>query len=260
MKHSRFSASSAHRWTVCAGSVQLCEAEKQRPKHSREAVNKDANEGEAAHLVSFMCLETGFDPSAYVGSTISGVTITDEIAEHANVYVEYVRSRSKLFPKRRFERRLESKKSIGPDNGGTADCVLLGYGGCEVVDFKYGRVLVEAENNAQLLNYASLALEHYYGASISFKARLTVVQPRAYHPHGPIRSVTVDRQAVMDFQDLARKQIKLAKSENPPFVVSKQCEFCPARGVCAALRKHNVSLIKEGTELARQHETTSEIP
>lgn len=52
---------------------------------------------------------------------------------------------------------------IVPDGFGTADCLMIGSGRIDVVDYKNGSgVVVEAENNPQMMLYAWGALRYFH--------------------------------------------------------------------------------------------------
>ena len=84
MEHSRLGASIAHRWINCAGSVSLCEG-------IPSTTSVYAREGLAAHEVAARALRESTDADAWVGTQFHGVEVTDEMAEHVQVFLVAVR-------------------------------------------------------------------------------------------------------------------------------------------------------------------------
>lgn len=83
--HARLSPSSAARWMSCPGSVELT-------KDMPDTSSSFADEGTDAHELAAKCLETGKPASEFVGLTMGkGNLVTDEMAEHVQSYVDYVR-------------------------------------------------------------------------------------------------------------------------------------------------------------------------
>jgi hypothetical protein len=81
---------------------------------------------------------------------------------------------------------------------GTADAIVLKGEVLYVRDLKYGaNAVVEAEDNKQLKIYALAALLTVKGA-VKY-VDVGIVQPRAKHPDGPIRSVRFPAIELIDF-------------------------------------------------------------
>lgn len=187
--HAAWSASASERLWACPGSLILNAG--QDDKESEAAAW-----GTAAHEVAEWTLRNPDLPcAAYPHYTVKTkrhtITVDDEVVECAQTYVDYVWSRmagKTLLVEQKF-----SLAAINPpmEAGGTGDAVLLDHdaGHIEIVDLKGGRgIVVEAEGNKQLRTYALGAILANPGPWK--QVTVTIVQPRAPHPDGRIRSET----------------------------------------------------------------------
>jgi hypothetical protein len=174
------------------------------------------------------------------------IPVDDEVAECAQEYVDYVRGRlaehgdgATLLIEQRFD-----LKDLDPpfDAGGTGDAVLLlpKWDMIEIVDLKGGRgVVVEATNNKQLRTYA---LGAYMANPGPWKiVRATIVQPRAPHRDGRIRSEEIHVSDLIEWTaDLmgAMERAKAAEADPTAHVeAGEHCTFCPAIPTCPAVER-----------------------
>jgi hypothetical protein len=256
MPHARLSPSGAHRWMACPGSVIL---EADFPDES----SSYAREGTAAHELAALLLENGGNAVDYIDKKIAfednGETlhwlITDDMAEHVQTYVDYVRGEAEgktLL----VERKLPIEHMTGEKGAtGTGDAVILDAVAREitVIDLKYGMgVRVDAEENPQALMYGSGALEKYDIAVDFETVRVVIHQPRLGH-------VSEDRVTVLELREFedevrnAASNCALAEEDaitgagpgieeflNPG---EKQCRFCRAKATCPALRASMAQLV-----------------
>lgn len=245
--HAAWSASASERLWACPGSLILNAG--QDDKESEAAAW-----GTAAHEVGEYALrnpdqECSDYPHPTVKTKRHAITVDDEVVECAQTYVDYVRSRmagKTLLVEQKF-----SLAAINPpmEAGGTGDAVLLDHdaGHIEIVDLKGGRgIVVEAEGNKQLRTYALGAILANPGPWK--QVTVTIVQPRAPHPDGRIRSETFhvadliewtgDLLEAMTLADLATRY----RSDWTPeewargyLKAGAHCTFCKAAATCPAL-------------------------
>lgn len=255
-QHAVLGASSSHRWMECPGSIGLAEREGCESESSEYA-----REGTAAHELAARCLERNVDPVLYVDTLIEveGQTfeVTEDMAEHVAIYVDAVRHAfkvagpdAKLFVEQRFD--------LAPLNPpapmfGTGDAVIwrpathatkANINGTPVVippkpavldvwDLKYGQgVVVEAVGNPQLRYYA-------LGAVVSTgvkpeRIRVHIVQPRAPHPDGVIRTEELTWGMLVDFKAELFAAAEATQRPDAPLIAGDWCRFCPASAVCPA--------------------------
>ena len=263
--HATWSASSTARNWACPGALALSE----RAPPDKESIH--AARGTACHQISEKALRDFLsvpwtdalrvEMSAYLGVTERTkeheIEIDEELVNSAQEYVEYVignvdRLRNKLTIEQKF-----SLAAFNPpfDAGGTADAVIYDAANrhLEVVDLKNGMGVVDVQENKQLRTYALGAALANPGLAID-KITVTIVQPRAPHKDGRIRSETFDRIELFEWtQDLlaamrrskaaldAYKTLTGAVSEEAwaetYLTPGSHCKFCKAEGFCPALKK-----------------------
>lgn len=263
--HATWSASSTARNWQCPGALALSE----RAPPDKESIH--AARGTACHQISEKALHDFLsvpwtdalrvEMSAYLGvlekTKEHEIEIDEELVNSAQEYVEYVignvdRLRNKLTIEQKF-----SLAAFNPpfDAGGTADAVIYDAANrhLEVVDLKNGMGVVDVQENKQLRTYALGAALANPGLAID-KITVTIVQPRAPHKDGRIRSETFDRIELFEWtQDLlaamrrskaaldAYKTLTGAVSEEAwaeaYLTPGSHCKFCKAEGFCPALKK-----------------------
>lgn len=246
--HAKLSASASARWMTCPGSVVL---EKGLPDQESD----HARLGSAAHALGEHCLLEGEHPFEHLDEPHPVAEFTDlpvdvDMVDAVTVYVDHVRSLLPLPGRHQVERRVSLEKLGDWADGmfGTADFVAVVDHTLFVVDYKHGQgVVVEAEGNTQFQYYGLGALLDLHRPDEVRKVCTTVVQPRAHHGAGPVRS-----------SDHSPEELKLwAKDELKPAVETvkeaesregeagwaerylnpseKACKFCKAKGFCPAL-------------------------
>lgn len=264
-EHAQWSASSTDRNWNCSGAMALT-------MNLPETTNEAADWGTCCHQISEKCLRQGTQASEYIGTVEKGkkyeFEVDEEMADTAQMYVDYCRKQvvaaapkgtnpaSLLQIEQRF-----SLAALNPpfEAGGTGDAVIYHPTErlLEVVDLKGGRgVVVEAKGNPQLRTYGLGAML----ANPSLKVdtiKVTIVQPRAGHKDGRIRSETfhvadlvewtTDLMAAMNRTAQAGGTydgIKSGLLEMPMSVWEAQylkagdhCKFCKAAGFCPALEQ-----------------------
>ena len=131
---------------------------------------------------------------------------------------------------------------------GTADCIIYGKqsGTLYVLDYKHGQgVAVEVEDNAQLKYYALGAILEIGDKAPVNKVITVVIQPRAMHADGPVRSYSYSRDEIMDFGteliDAAHESLK----PDAPRLAGDHCKFCKAAGTCSALRNDALAVAQD---------------
>jgi len=114
-------------------------------------------------------------------------------------------------------------------------------GTLHVVDLKYGQgVVVEATGNKQLRYYglgALLSLSREFAKEVN-TVTLTIVQPRAAHAAGPIRSETLPVEELIGFAGELLAAARTTQEPDAPLNPGSHCRFCPASGICPAQREH----------------------
>ncbi len=260
--HARLAPSSMHRIVACGGSLAM--EERMPPGKSSSA----ANEGTAAHELAAWALTMQRDPAEMLGRVIdingkshalrflqAGAPVTDdtrwpvteEMVEAVDTYVDFVKS---LGGERMVEQRLHMDR-IHEDIWGTGDAIVWQKDEktLHVVDLKYGRgVVVEAEDNEQLQCYASGAISRVAAEGVTGveTVRMTIVQPRAPHPEGQVRTAEMTFAALESAEAdiaLAAKGALIATGQNDVgsdawnaewLRAGDHCRFCGFGAQCPA--------------------------
>ena len=226
--HAKLSPSAAERWMQCPGSVPLSEG---MPDRTSEA----AEEGTRAHKMAETILMTGNPDHT-----------NTEMEKHVRVYTEYV---EELFGNiTDGSKWIEHQIAVTDQLWGTADALVWDQTNAtlHVIDLKYGSgKVVEVRGNMQLRIYALAAL-----LTMKLKARTvvaTIVQPRAFHEDGVIRSVEFDAMDLMEFHGELMDGIGIVESAvidfgGPHFnqhlkPSNNACRWCLAAPKCPKVKE-----------------------
>lgn len=213
--HAKLSASGAHRWMACPGSVK---AEEGLPDSS----SPFAEEGTQAHDVAEKALTGGWDCST--------VWDRDDLAEPLQVYVDYVRAIPHDL------RVIEKRVSFGDwveDGFGTADAICIKDNTIHIVDLKFGKgVKVDATNNPQAMLYALGAFSEYEFLFDLKTVKISIVQPRMDN----ISEWELPIEDLLKWGEVARQAALATQDSNAKRVPGeKQCRWCKAKATCPAL-------------------------
>jgi len=240
--HSVYGPSGSKRWIACPASIQMQDA---MPKQE-ETYNFFAEEGTAAHELAADCLIEEVKAEAKLGKIYNKEFEVDQaMATQVNKYLDYVNGAVTWDARLDVELRV-SLEHIADGVFGTADAVIHADDYLEVIDLKYGRgIVVEPQDNTQLMLYASGVLKkHHYDDEQ--KVKLTIVQPRAPHKDGPVRSTIVTVAQIKDLERICTRAIMQSKEENPPFGPTDEgCRWCAANPVCT----HYANYVLESMQL-----------
>ena len=245
MAHSLNSPSSFARRRVCPGSARM---EKGLPDSS----SVHSAKGTAAHTLGEICLTNGSSPDDHLGEKmgefkfpngrIEEFLVDGGMVDVVNVYVDYCRSLEKdrcSMVEQRFELPF-----IGEDESGTADFVAITDNTLHIVDYKNGRGVVEAYQNIQGLCYGLGAANQFEDYEWD-RLQITIVQPRAWHKDGPIRSWSISRDEILDWKMDLSEAAEATRNDQHILNASINCWFCKANYGCKEL----VKLIEENTKM-----------
>lgn len=262
-EHATWSASASKRNFACPGALALT-------MHLPETTSEAADWGTCAHQIAERCLRDGGDADRFIGQTEKGkkysFEVDEEMADCAQMYVDYVRqtvagytasNRNPDFAPVTWVEQRFSLADLNPpfDAGGTGDAVIYlpAEKRLEIVDLKGGRgVVVEAKGNPQGRTYALGAMLANKGLDVQ-SVTVTIVQPRAGHPDGRIRSETLHVIDLVEWasdmlvamhraKEAIDKRTAMPESAWAATYLSPgdHCRdtFCKAAATCPALRQN----------------------
>ena len=178
------------------------------------------DEGNAAHWLAQEIAEGRLDRSTCVGVTAyNGVFVGVDMRDHVCAYLD------RLLPG-----EFETVTTWGTESfqiNGRADHIGHHESVLEVTDFKYGYRPVEPDQNWTLISHA-IGYVLLTGLVPEW-VRLTIVQPRAHHPLGSIRST------MFSYSDLLQYHQRITAHLSAPaemLATGPNCRKCPALAYC----------------------------
>ena len=229
--HAKLSASGAHRWINCPGSVRL---EEDFP----DTTSNYAREGTLAHALAEAKLKKyfikGYGKKAYdkeVEPIKSDELYDKSMENYTDVYFDEIKTRALSYKERPFvaiEERVDFSNWV-PEGFGTCDCLMIYRDTMTVIDLKYGKgVEVDPEDNPQLMLYA---LGAYAGYGFLFnikKVTLCIVQPRIDN----IKSWDISAGDLLAFGERIKPIAKDAYNGSDKLCQGEHCRFCKAKSRC----------------------------
>lgn len=223
--HSELPPSSADKWFYCHGW-------RRTTAEIVDIPSEYAQEGTLAH-------------EWYAGELTGAMNLVDLddkiMSDHLFMCTEWIREQA-------GELLVEEQVDYGATFGfvnltGTVDNILVHPKHLTIADLKYGKnVIVEVENNLQLMCYLIGAI-HKFGQRQTY--RLVILQPRAYHPKGPIREWFVSNAEVMEFRLKLEEAIEGNFNPKSKPVVGEYCRhWCKALGRCPAAAEKSLELFR----------------
>ena len=230
--HARLSASSAHRWLACPGSVG--------GKGGAPSIYSAT--GTFAHDIAAKCLLNNAPASDFLckRAKVDGFDVECdlEMVDGVQLYIDAIDSDRVPSDKTWVEMPLlKALRRIDPDLGGTADFVRYRASDktLRVWDFKYGSgTYVEAESNEQMMIYAMGAMLEC-GEPVE-QVAVTIVQPR-FEGAAPERSWVFDAPDILDFVADVKAAAARSREKDAPLAAGDHCKFCPKAASCPELEK-----------------------
>lgn len=258
--HAKLSASGAHRWYHCPGSVTLEESFPDRG-------SVYAAEGTLAHDLAEMILREQFgqieeeryetlraehrrkydDLQARITAEGNSPLDSYENMEwYALCYVGEVYAREKAAGENRLlyiEERVDFSPWV-PEGFGTADCVLLdpASGELTVMDLKYGKgVPVDVEDNLQLALYALGAYRHLRLLCDINHVTMVIVQPRL----DAVSEWRITDKELLAIGEKIKPVAKEAFEGTDRLCEGEHCRFCKAKARCPERARAMFSAVEE---------------
>lgn len=234
-KHSAIGGSGIGIWAECPGSVRLSKDAQCTPPSPYMI------EGTNDHKLAELSFQQGLDPS----DVEVDFDVPEDRLEAVRLYVQTVRTDEALEDVvwRGVEFRV-SLTDLHPELYGTGDYGFSTQTGCLFVyDYKSGAGhVVESFDQQKYYALGALKLARQDINGIT-DIELVVVQPRAYHPDGPVRRHRMTAKDLYQWQN--EFLIPAAKATDDPgalLVPGEHCHFCKAISFCPALRGQMLEL------------------
>ena len=232
-KHALLSPSAAHRWIACPPSARLTE-------HMPGSTSPYAEEGTKAHYLCEQTLRLNI-PRWRMGQPDERAQVAEddsppEMGRAARAYAEFVHEVWAEFPSEptiAVEQPVNVARWV-PGCFGTCDCLLIGGGTLQVIDFKYGAgVPVSPVQNEQMMLYALGAYDLFSATDTINTVCMTIVQPRIQAE--PERWTIATDELLKWAEDTLVPAAKLAWAGEGDFNPGKeQCRWCRAYPQCRA--------------------------
>jgi hypothetical protein len=260
--HAAWSASATERNWLCPGNIALTLDAVKLPE------SKAAAWGTACHEVSETELKGNrVETGAKIDTERHVFYVDNEMLEVSRIYTAYIGSRlNQGYALYAVEQKFDlTSLGLGMDAGGTCDAVLYNptTEDLEIVDLKTGKGhIVEVIGNPQERFYALGALLQMDQDPTPVQTvTTTIVQPRAQHRDGIIRSETLKLGELMDWVIDLDQKIRTAANAIKMYTAARdnsvamdqwvetylnpgetQCTFCDAAGSCPALRRRAMAV------------------
>lgn len=231
--HALLSASGAHRWLACPGSVQL-------EKGFGDTSSVYAQEGTLAHelceltVSCFILNAPHIQYETQLRALKQHSLWSEEMLSCAEAYLDYIRSvylKYPTMPILNLERRVNFSEYV-PGGFGTADCIVMWGDELHIIDYKHGKgVEVSAERNPQMMLYALGALNEYGFLYNIKRVFMTIVQPR-------INNISEWELSAHELQEWGAKVVKPTAEKAykgcEEYTPGEHCRFCKAKALCKA--------------------------
>lgn len=266
--HSEYPPSALKRLMNCPASKALCDSMPDMPTSAY------ALQGSAAHLLASRCLELEIDATDKIGSPLeyvdTRVWTVEDVARYTNAglpvpnyamnepytfaawygqvdqdmalavqkYLDEIRRKRALLKAHKWYIEHQFDLSwIIKGMFGTVDSALLApFNVLYVDDYKHGAgVAVDVKENSQLMAYGlgALGKDNPYGVSTVV---LTIIQPRAVHADGPIRSWEISAKELLEWgMDVLRPALIKTNNVDACFKAGDWCKWCNGASRCPLL-------------------------
>lgn len=242
--HAKLSASGAHRWINCPGSVILEE-------NFEDQSSEYAKEGTLAHSVAELKLQKyfmkGIGPKKFkiaMDKFKESEYWQDEMDKFTDLYFDEIKKRALSFkdlPYVNIEERVNFSNWV-PEGFGTCDCIMIYGNTMQVIDLKYGKgVPVSPEENPQLMLYALGAYNAYSMFYDIKNIKLTIIQPRL----DSILDWELSIDDLLKFGEKIKPIADEAYHGSKKLKEGEHCRFCKAKSRCPARASKMFEAVEE---------------
>lgn len=243
--HAYLAPSAAPYWRLCSGRPWM------EQQHPELGDGDEGAEGDAAHwlMAQYYAIDRNMAPPTVAPN---GQTITDAMRQGVEMFVNHVHIQQLAPGTLRVEDPIPSIPRIHPTHcGGTPDARGWARGAngrlvLHIFDLKYGFRRHEVFEHDQLITYAAGALTQAPQEApcdpatlreTDIDVHLHIVQPRAYHPDGPVRTWRTTAVALRPYIERLNAAAHQAVTAPVCTPHPTACEHCSARYACDALQE-----------------------
>jgi len=237
IQHSNVGASISHIYMNCNAATAMS-------KGCPNPTNEAAELGTAAHALGEFCLTLGVDAYDCIGLVFNGFTVDTSMVEAVQLYVGFIRSLSAKYGVPPMLEKRVCMSSVGDNVFGTADCILLTERVLDISDYKHGYVVVNVENNTQAIFYAIATLDTYHLWDKVLEVNTHIIQPRADHEKGSIRTFSY---TIAELRIWQRKFYNAIKNPNIIPNAGTHCRYCLASTKCRTRMTRTIELAYRST-------------
>ena len=210
--HATLSPSNAEKWSKCPGSIQLeIQAVAESPGSGYSNIYADT--GTLAHMMGELCLTYNINTDQLL-----------DMQQNVQLYIDYVRQFKSPTSRWLIEERIDIFNACW----GTADAVVIDREQLHVIDLKYGKSVVKAEDNNQMLLYAYGMLKTLPHVR---RVSLHIVMPRGKNSQWDVRREDVMKRG----EQLELKGKQALDPDNLTLIPApSSCQWCKAKYICPA--------------------------
>lgn len=249
--HSYIGASSAARWLACPGSVRLYKQLTQRRATIYAAT------GTVAHELCEKCLlDKTLRPASFLGQTFQqdgfSVTVDDAMVASVSVYVNRILSDHAKYGGELVVEQPFDLSWVYPGMYGRNDASIVPdrlFDVLRTYDYKNGRTNVDAQDNPQLMYYASGALgEHNY--KFIERVIIHIIQPNASDGGDDVDEWEVSTSDLYAWvNDVLRPGAAKTEEPDAPFAEGDHCTFCEAAAFCPLKQSRVMALFDKPADV-----------
>lgn len=225
--------SSAFRVINCPGSVAL------NAQLPRSPSSSYADEGTLLHEAISDVLLNGLEPESQLGRIYKGESGEYKLTQDLmyDQLIPAYQMLEEIDPDAEMDMAVENKVSFGdflPGVFGSADVLGRIKKTAYVIDWKFGRGLVDAVENAQMMFYAAAAMRTP-GLEWVFKGatdiRMVIIQPERGCPS--IWDTKPKR--IQEFEQTLARAVKQSSQPDAKVATGDWCRWCNAKTICPAM-------------------------
>ena len=235
-RHARFSPSSADRHIHCPPSLTL--GEQYGLKDTSTVYTREGTEAHA--LGEYLLRQALGQPMEDPRPTMQ--FYNQEMQDAAEGYRDTVLELLETVPGATLyiEQEVDFSEYV-QGSYGTSDAMIIGSGKMLVIDLKYGRIEVSAEENSQLKCYALGAFLAFSPLYDITSIDLIIYQPRI----GNFSRWELTTEALLTWADMVlRPAGRLALTGGGEQATGPWCRFCKAKAVCRKRAEENLALAR----------------